>query len=143
MELTVHLIKRIPLLIGLVASLFTVTAFAQIEGSIAERIAPVGDVYLDGEIATAGSATGSSEPAGPRSGEKVYNTYCFSCHGTGAAGAPIKGKAVDWTARISQGEAVLIKHAIEGFNAMPAKGTCSDCSDDEMTATVQFLIKGL
>ncbi|MCP4324864.1 MAG: cytochrome c5 family protein [Psychromonas sp.] len=138
-----HLIKRIPLLIGLAASLFMVTAFAQVEGGIAERIAPVGDVYLDGEIATAGSATGSSEPADPRSGEKVYNTYCVACHGTGAAGAPIKGKTEDWATRISQGEAVLIKHAIEGFNAMPANGTCGDCSDDEMTATVQFLIEGL
>ncbi len=136
-----HLIKRITLLIGLTASLFTATAFA--EGDIEARIAPVGDVYLDGEITTASTASESSEPAGPRSGEKVYNTYCVACHGTGAAGAPIKGKTDQWNARIAQGEATLIKHAIEGFNAMPAKGTCSDCSDDEMTATVQFLIKGL
>ncbi len=137
-----HLIKRINLLIALTASLLSATAFAA-EGDIAARIVPVGDVYLDGEIATANTAGSSSEPAGPRSGEKVYNTYCVACHGTGAAGAPIKGKAEDWTARIAQGEATLIKHAIEGFNAMPAKGTCGDCSDAEMTATVQFLIKGL
>jgi len=139
----VHLIKRITLLIGLTASLLSATAFASNDESIAARIAPVGDVYLDGEIATASTASESSEPAGPRSGEKVYNTYCVACHGTGAAGAPIKGKADQWAARIAQGEATLIKHAIEGFNAMPAKGTCGDCSDDEMTATVQFLIKGL
>ena len=145
MELTVHFIKRITLLVGLTASLLTTTAFAQnlTEGDIAQRIAPVGDVYLDGEIATANTASESSEPAGPRSGEKIYNTYCVACHGTGAAGAPIKGQADAWTTRIAQGEAVLIKHAIDGFNAMPARGTCADCSDDEMTATVQFLIKGL
>lgn len=140
-----QLIKRITLLIGLTASLFSTTVFAQTmtEGDIASRIAPVGDVYLDGEIATASVGGDSDEPAGPRSGEKVYNTYCVACHGTGAAGAPIKGKADQWTARLGQGEATLIKHAIEGFNAMPARGTCSDCSDDEMAATVQFLIKGL
>ena len=138
-------IKQITLVVGLTASLFTTTAFAQnfSEGGIAERIAPVGDVYLDGEIATANSGSESSEPAGPRSGEKIYNTYCVACHGTGAAGAPIKGQADAWTARIAQGEAQLLKHAIEGFNAMPARGTCADCSDDEMAATVQFLIQGL
>lgn len=140
-----HLIKRITLLISLTTSLFSATVFAQTmaEEDIVSRIAPVGDVYLDGEIATVGTVSDSDEPAGPRSGEKIYNTYCVACHGTGAAGAPIKGKADVWAARIAQGEAILIKHAIAGFNAMPAKGTCSDCSDDEIAATVQFLIKGL
>lgn len=142
-----YLINRITLLIALTASvLFTATAFAQnvAEQDIATRIAPVGDVYLDGQIVTASTVSESSEPTGPRSGEKIYNTYCVACHATGAAGAPIKGNADDWNIRIAQGEAALIKHAIEGFNAaMPARGTCVDCSDDEIAATVQFLIKGL
>ena len=94
MELTVQLIKCITLLIGLTASLFTATAFA--EEDIAARIAPVGDVYLDGEIATASTKNESEEPSGPRSGEKIYNTYCVACHATGAAGSPIKGDADAW-----------------------------------------------
>jgi cytochrome c5 len=141
MEFTVQLIKRITLLIGLTASLFTANAFAEQE--IADRIAPVGDVYLDGEIETANTASVSDEPAGPRSGDKIYNTYCVACHATGAAGAPIKGDAAAWAPRIAQGEETLVKHAIEGFNAMPARGTCMDCSDDEIVATVEFLIQGL
>jgi cytochrome c5 len=145
MEFTLQLIKRISLLIGLTVSLFSATVFAQTMagGSIVERIAPVGDVYLDGEIATVSVGGDSDEPAGPRSGEKIYNTFCVACHGTGAAGAPIKGNADAWASHLAKGEATLIKHAIDGFNAMPPRGTCSDCSDDEMTATVQFLIKGL
>lgn len=140
-----QLTKRITLLIGLTAILFSATVFSQTmaEGDIEERIAPVGNVYLDGEIVTASTASAPGEPAGPRSGEKVYNTYCVACHGTGAAGAPIKGDAAAWVDRVAQGEEILIKHAIAGFNAMPARGTCGDCSDEEMTATVQFLIKGL
>jgi len=141
MEFTVQLIKRITLLIGLTVSLFTATAFADTD--IAKRIAPIGDVYLDGEIATASTATEPSEPAGPRSGEKIYNTYCVACHGAGIAGAPKKGDAAAWEPRAAQGEAVLVEHAIKGFNAMPAKGTCADCSADEIIATVQFLLKGL
>jgi len=141
MEFTVQFIKHITLLIGLTVSLLTASVFA--DTSIAERIAPVGDVYLDGEIATANTASASNEPAEPRSGEKIYNTYCVACHATGAAGAPIKGDAIAWEPRVAQGEEVLVEHAINGFNAMPARGTCSNCSDDEIVATVQFLIKGM
>ena len=142
MELTVQLIKCITLLIGLTASLFAATAFA--EQDIAARIAPVGDVYLDGEIATASTKSESDEPAGPRSGDKIYNTYCVACHATGAAGAPIKGDAVAWKPRMAQGKDTLVKHAIEGFNGgMPARGTCMDCSDDEIIATVEYLTQGL
>jgi len=141
----VNLIKRTTLLIGLTMSLFSVSGFAQnlSEAAIAERISPVGNVYLDGEIATASQGTDSDEPAGPRSGEKIYNTYCVACHGTGAAGAPKKGDANAWQERVAQGPETLIKHAIAGLNAMPARGTCGDCSDDEIAATVEFLTKGL
>ena len=133
--------NRIALFIALTASLLITTAFA--DSSIAARIAPVGDVYLNGEIATASTISETSEPAGPRSGDKIYNTYCIACHGTGVAGAPMKGDAVAWEPRVAQGEETLVKHAIQGLNAMPARGTCSDCSDAEIVATVQFLIKGL
>ncbi len=141
-----HFIKRITLLVSLCLGLFSTASFAQdnSEAAIADRIAPVGDVYLHGEIATASQNTASDEPAGPRSGEEVYNRYCMACHTTGAAGAPVKGNADAWAARIAQGKDVLIKHAIEGLNGvMPARGTCTDCSDEEMAATVDFLIEGL
>lgn len=139
------LIKRLSLLIAFSMSLFSATSFAQdlSDEAIASRIAPISDVYIDGEIATASTANNSDEPAEPRSGEKVYNTFCVACHGTGAAGAPIKGDAAAWAPRIAKGQDTLIKHALSGFNAMPAKGTCSNCSDDEIIATVKFLTEGL
>lgn len=139
------LIKRLSLFIAITTSVISASSFAQdlSEDAIATRIAPVGDVYLDGEIASTNSQQ-PAEPAGPRSGEKVYNTFCVACHATGAAGAPIKGDAAAWAPRIAKGNETLYKHAIEGFNnVMPAKGTCNDCSDDELIATVDFLLKGL
>jgi cytochrome c5 len=141
----VILIKRLSLLIAIAVSLFSVTSIAQdlSEEGIALRIAPVSDVYIDGEIVTANSGTNSDEPAEPRSGEKIYNTFCVACHGTGAAGAPIKGDAAAWGPRIAKGQDTLVQHALSGFNAMPAKGTCSNCSDDEIIATVKFLTQGL
>ncbi|WP_198134728.1 c-type cytochrome [Psychromonas ingrahamii] len=140
-----NLIKRITLLMGLTISLFSTAGFAQdlSEAAIAERIAPVGSVYLDGEIMTAQQSPVSAEPAGPRSGEKIYNTYCMACHATGVLGSPKKGDAAAWAPRIAQGAEIMLKHAIEGYNSMPAKGTCGDCSEQEIASTIAFLTAGL
>ncbi|EGQ9698319.1 cytochrome c5 family protein [Vibrio parahaemolyticus] len=105
--------------------------------AIAERIKPVGDVYL------AGSEPVKEEPTGQRDGAKVYGTFCIACHASGVNGAPKSGNADDWAPRIAQGKDVLVKHALEGFNAMPAKGTCMDCSDDEIIAAIDHMIDGL
>ncbi|MBM4902100.1 cytochrome c5 family protein [Vibrio parahaemolyticus] len=105
--------------------------------AIAERIKPVGDVYL------AGSEPVKEEPTGPRDGAKVYGTFCIACHASGVNGAPKSGNADDWAPRIAQGKDVLVKHALEGFNAMPAKGTCMDCSDDEIIAAIDHMIDSL
>lgn len=138
-------IKRINLLLALSLSVMSIPSFAahHSDEAIAKRIAPVGDVYIDGEIVTATPSGAPTETAGPRSGESVYNTFCVACHGTGAAGAPIKGDAATWLPRMEQGKATLVKHAIEGINGMPAMGTCADCSDDEIIATVEFMTQGL
>ncbi len=105
--------------------------------AIAERIKPVGDVYL------AGSEPVKAEPTGPRDGASVYGTFCIACHASGVNGAPKTGNSGDWAPRIAQGKDVLVKHALEGFNAMPAKGTCMDCSDDEIVAAIDHMIAGL
>lgn len=105
--------------------------------AIAERIKPVGDVYL------AGAEPVAAEPTGPRDGATVYGTFCTACHATGVTGAPKTGNADDWAPRIAQGRDVLNNHAINGFNAMPAKGSCMDCSDDEIIAAIDHMIAGL
>ncbi len=108
--------------------------------AIAERIKPVGDVYL---ATSEASVTAAATPAEPRDGATVYNTYCMACHTTGAAGSPVKGNAEQWAPRIAQGMDVLVSHAINGFNAMPARGSCMDCSDDEVIAAIDYLLEGL
>ncbi|BBM66026.1 cytochrome c [Vibrio alfacsensis] len=105
--------------------------------AIAERIKPVGDVYL------AGAEPVKAEPTGPRDGAAVYGTFCIACHSSGVSGAPKTGDAADWAPRIAQGKDVMTDHAIQGFNAMPAKGTCMDCSDDEIIAAIDHMIEGL
>ncbi len=105
--------------------------------AIAERIKPVGGVYL------AGAEPVKEEPTGPRDGATVYGTFCIACHASGVSGAPKTGDAGDWGPRIAQGKDVLKDHAINGFNAMPAKGSCMDCSDDEIVAAIEHMIAGL
>ncbi|KLV07832.1 cytochrome C [Photobacterium aquae] len=106
--------------------------------AIAERIKPVGSVYLEGDAPAIPVAV-----AGPRSGDTVYSNFCASCHGAGVLGAPKIGDAGDWSPRIAKGADVLADHAINGFNAMPAKGACMDCSDDEIVAAINHMIEGL
>jgi cytochrome c5 len=105
----------------------------------ADRTKPVGEVCMAGNpCAAAAVAAAGGEP---RSGEKVYSTSCFTCHATGAAGAPKTGDAADWNKRLSaHGVDGLYEHAIKGFNAMPAKGLCMDCSDDEIKHAVDHIL---
>ncbi|RJG18792.1 cytochrome c5 family protein [Alcanivorax profundi] len=107
----------------------------------AERIKPVGSVCVEGEECGTAAAAGEEVASGPRSGEEVYNASCGACHASGAAGAPKTGDAGAWAPRIAQGEATLVKHAIEGLNAMPPKGMCMTCSDDEIKAAVEYMVE--
>ena len=129
------------LMVAAVAALaFTGTAVAadMSDEAIAERIKPIGSVYLEGD-----APAGPAVAAGPRSGDAVYGTFCAACHGTGVMGAPKIGDSADWSPRLAKGNDVLADHAINGFNAMPAKGSCMDCSDDEIIAAIDHMIEGL
>ena len=109
----------------------------EVEAEIADRITPDGEVMMLAEASQA-PAAGSG---GARSGEEVYNTKCMICHASGTAGAPMIGKAEDWTPRIAQGMEALYTNAISGLNGMPPKGLCMDCSDDELKAAVDYLLE--
>lgn len=72
-------------------------------------------------------------------GDAVYTANCAACHATGAAGAPKFGDAAGWSARIAQGYDTLVKHAIEGIRAMPAKGGNPDLDDVEVARAVVYM----
>ena len=74
-----------------------------------------------------------------RSGSDVYEASCKMCHANGVAGAPVLN-AEAWAARLTKGNDVLYGHVINGFNAMPAKGGCATCTDDEIKAAVDYII---
>ena len=74
-------------------------------------------------------------------GERVYQTYCYQCHGTGWSGAPLSGEKQDWQARIAAGMDAMLKNSKQGLNAMPPKGTCTQCSDAQLQAAIQLMLQ--
>ena len=130
---------------GLVAGLSAMLA-AQVFASadeqkkaIADRIKPVGEVCVQGDSNCA-SAGAAATGGAAKSGEEIFNSTCTGCHSTGAAGAPKLGDKAAWAPRIAQGKDKLYDHALHGLNAMPPKGMCMNCSDDEIKATVDFMV---
>ncbi|MCG8413797.1 MAG: c-type cytochrome [Pseudomonadales bacterium] len=118
-----------------------------------------------GGSAVAGSAPAASvaaapEPAAPAAAEETvveettevaaaesafdaagaYQMSCFACHGTGAAGAPQPGDAEVWEERMAKGMEAVMANVINGVNAMPARGICMTCSDDDLQAIVDYML---
>lgn len=74
-----------------------------------------------------------------QAGNAVYTAVCAACHDSGAAGAPKLGDNAGWSARLAQGYDTLVKHAIEGIRAMPAKGGNPDLDNVEVARAVVYL----
>ncbi len=70
----------------------------------------------------------------------TYQLRCFACHGTGAAGAPVMGDAEAWNERMAKGMDAVMENAINGIGAMPARGLCMDCSDDQISALIDYMV---
>ena len=103
------------------------------DDEIRNRLAPFGSVCRAGEDCGAATAAASG---GTLSGEAVYNQFCFACHATGVGGAPLFADAEAWEPRIAKGMDALMASTLNGVGAMPPKGTCMNCSDDELRAAV-------
>lgn len=75
-----------------------------------------------------------------RSGAQVVEERCKECHAEGKNGAPKLGDMNDWKPRLKNGVAPLVKSAINGHNAMPARGGLANLSDAEMKSAVEFMV---
>jgi cytochrome c5 len=68
-----------------------------------------------------------------------YNQSCIACHSSGAAGAPKTGVVADWAPRMEKGMDALVASVANGMNAMPPKGMCFDCSNEDFKALIQHM----
>jgi len=132
---------------SLIGSLLRAAPADMGDEAIAARIAPVAQLNTGGAIEPEAPAAApvAAAAAGARSGQDVYQSTCFACHGTGAAGAPMVGDAAAWGPRAAQGIDTLLSHAVNGFTGskgmMPARGTCGNCSDDDLKAAVEYMVE--
>jgi cytochrome c5 len=86
------------------------------------------------------SEVADAETSGPTP-EQTYTRYCFSCHAAGIAGAPKVGNAEQWAPRIAKGTEALLATSIAGIPpGMPPRGLCSQCSDEELAAAIDYMI---
>ena len=126
------------------------------EAATLSRIQPAGAVFAGatGAAAQAAAASAAADAAkgqvaydGTLDGSVIFGNLCTGCHTAGVANAPKLEKAA-WTARIAQGVEVLHTHAIDGYTGpgggvMPARGGNPSLSDEQVKATVDWMLTQL
>ena len=116
------------------------TSETMVENSVLERIKPVGEVRIDTSTQV---ASAEIVETAVRSGEEIYNSKCAGCHTSGVMGSPKYASLEDWAPRVGLGLEKLTLSAIAGKGGMPAKGTCMDCTDNDIKITVQYMLDSL
>lgn len=112
-----------------------------------QRIAPVGAVRA-GEAGAAALAEAQAAAAAPTvaeavvvDGEQVYGGLCKACHDAGVSGAPIPGSELMAERATERGLDGLVLNAINGLNAMPARGGNPALTDEQIKAAVEFMLQ--
>jgi cytochrome c5 len=70
-----------------------------------------------------------------------YEAHCAACHEAGAANAPLTHDEDAWALRVPRGVDEMLTAVVKGTAATPARGTCVDCSDQELTAIIAFMVE--
>ncbi|WP_298622374.1 c-type cytochrome [uncultured Legionella sp.] len=134
-----------------IVALFTVISFLLFalddidRQQIQQRIQPIGKVRVqedgNGASSTEGQDKTVEQVEKKEPGQATYEQYCIVCHRDGLAGAPKFHDSNDWKPRIS-GRTIdeLVASSVKGMNAMPAKGTCAECTDDDLKAAIQYMM---
>lgn len=109
---------------------------------IEKRIKPIGNVRVEGQSAAPSAATATPVAENKAPGQATYDQYCAVCHRDGLAGAPKFQNETDWKPRLAKEKNVegLTAVAIKGLNAMPPKGTCTECSDNDIKEAVEYML---
>ncbi|MDP1604737.1 MAG: c-type cytochrome [Legionella sp.] len=76
-------------------------------------------------------------------GAKIVQHFCANCHAVKPLielGAPKLQSETDWGPRVKQGLDRLLKHTVEGYGAMPARGGCFECTDEQLRLAIASML---
>lgn len=79
----------------------------------------------------------------PEAGKKIFNEFCSACHSPQPQidiNAPRIGDKKTWESIQKQGIETLLTITINGAGAMPARGGCFECSDQQLRETIQYIL---
>ncbi|MCI3943066.1 cytochrome C [Pseudomonas syringae] len=76
-----------------------------------------------------------------RSPDDIIAAHCVACHSVGLLNAPKIGDTPAWEARAKKAGGLdgLLANTVKGLSIMPPKGTCADCTDDELKNAIQSM----
>ncbi len=75
--------------------------------------------------------------------EAIVDRHCQACHDAGLAGAPKMDDAENWAPRLESGVDAMTQTVITGKGSMPPKGTCFNCTEEQLRAAVEVMIDRL
>lgn len=79
----------------------------------------------------------------PEAGKKIFREFCSSCHGKEPLiniNAPKIDDTKKWKSLKNLGMDHLLDITIKGVGAMPARGGCFECSDEQLRETINYIL---
>ena len=79
----------------------------------------------------------------PQAGEKIFKEFCSTCHRQQPlidVHAPRIGDKAAWKFRRQLSLDVLLAVTVKGVGAMPSRGGCFECSDEQLRETIRYIL---
>lgn len=78
-----------------------------------------------------------------QAGKKIFYQFCAACHHSSPViqvHAPLINDKKIWQIKSQMGMSSLLKLTTDGIGAMPARGGCFECSDEQLRKTIQYML---
>ena len=134
------------ILASFVASFGAADKDATNPASIDERLKAIEMVAIKEAPKPAAADTAAEAPAADAvaiDGNAIVTATCAACHAIGLLESPKIGDKTAWEARLAANGDLdgLVKSAIAGKGAMPARGGNAALSDAEVKAAIEFMMQ--
>jgi cytochrome c5 len=71
--------------------------------------------------------------------KEIYGKSCVFCHAANMPNMPKAGDVAAWEARLVNGMDALVASVKNGKGAMPPKGMCMTCTDEQYAALITYM----